>query len=241
MTDGSHDRLYIEVRDVAQKRVTFSALNVQDTKWLWRDIVFEETWWISLTAVSGDILLLTLYTDSGNPDKKSLIAYDVIQGQIAWWKNGFSLSAVNSSFVLGIDLKFAAKSIVLDLFSGELVDHGDFHLEHVQNFPVIRPFQYEQDTAHFNTVRDFLELKCGIKAVVNLEYLEFESLIIASVFVKEQDLANYLYVFTAEGNVVLKELLGRDLKGVGLDTFFIFSGQLIFVKNKCELLSYKIV
>lgn len=241
LTDALNSRLYLEVRDIEQKKVSFSALDLQHTKWLWRDVVFEEAWWISLTAVSGDILLLTIYTDSGNPDKKSLIAYDVLNEQLIWWKNGFSLSAANFHFVKGIDSKFSHKSIILDLFTGEPVDHVDFDLEFLQNFPVIRPFQYEQDTVHFNTVRDFLKLKCAITPVITIEYLEFESLIMVSVFIKEQDLANYLYVFSSAGNVLLKEVLGEDLKGVGLDTFFIFSGQLIFVKNKRELLSYKIV
>ena len=81
----------------------------------------------------------------------------------------------------------------------------------------------------------------AILAVAAIEYLEYEDLIIVSVFVTETGLANYLYGLNASGEILLKEKLGEDLKGVGLDTFFIFSGHLIFVKNKNELTSYKIV
>ena len=62
-----------------------------------------------------------------------------------------------------------------------------------------------------------------------------------SVFLKDQELANYLYAFDAGGKLLLEEKLGENLKGVGLDTFFIFSRDLIFVKNKNELKSYKIL
>jgi hypothetical protein len=62
-----------------------------------------------------------------------------------------------------------------------------------------------------------------------------------SVFVNEAGLANYLYGLSASGEILIKEKLGESLKGVGLDTFFIFSGHLIFVKSKNELISYKIV
>jgi hypothetical protein len=241
LADGYNNRLFLEVRDIQEKKVSFSALNLQNNQWLWKDVSLEEPWWISLTAIAGDILLLTLYTDTNNPDKKSLIAYDVLKNQMIWWKNGFSLSAANMRYLKGVDSKFAAKEIILDLFNGQPLHEVDFDLAVSQNFPVIRPFQYEQGTGNFDTVRDFLHSTLGIMPVVTIEYLEFEGLIIASVFVKEHDLANYLYVFASSGKLLLKEKLGEDLKGVGLDTFFIFSGHLIFVKNKHELISYKII
>ena len=66
-------------------------------------------------------------------------------------------------------------------------------------------------------------------------------LILMSVFVKEDELANFLYGFSSDGELIFKETLGENLKGVGLDTFFIYSDHLIFVKNKKELTSYKIL
>jgi hypothetical protein len=241
LADASNPRLFLEVRDIGEKRVTFSALNLQNNQWLWKDVGFEEPWWVSLAAVSGDILLLTMYTDTSNPDKKSIIAYDVSTKEIRWWKNGFACSAADTRFVKGTESKFSGKEIILDLFTGQPADPADFDLGILQNFPVIRPFQYEQGTPHFETVRHFLTSALGIVPVISIEYLEVEMLIVASVFVKEEDLANYLYVFASDGAVLLKEILGQGLKGVGLDTFFIFSGHLIFVKNKHELIRYRIV
>jgi hypothetical protein len=241
LSDGYNKRLFIEVRDTRLKSVSFSALNLHNNQWLWKGIVLEEAWWISLGAVAADVLLLTLYTDSGNPDRKSLLAFHVLEKRMIWWRNGFAVSGANHQYVSGVDAKYPDKSVILDLSNGQPVDQIDFHLEVSQNFPVIRPFQYEQGTDHFRTVSDFLQLKCGVTPVVTIEYLEYESLVIASAFVQEQDLANYLYVFAQSGEILLKEMLGEDLKGVALDTFFVFSGHLIFVKNKHELISYKIV
>ncbi len=194
-----------------------------------------------MRAVEGDMLLLTLYADSNNPDKKSLIAYDVIAQQVAWWHNGYAVTSVNSLYVIGVDARFPEKQSVLDLLTGQPVSHVDFHLEDSQNFPVIRPFQYREGTAHFNTIRDFLNARWGILPVVTIEYLEFESLIIMSVFLMEEGLANYLYVLDAGGELLSKEKLGEDLKGVGMDTFYVYSGHLIFVKNKNELISFEIL
>lgn len=203
--------------------------------------MLEEPWWVSLAAVGGDILLFTMYTDTNNPDKKSLLAYDVSENKISWWYNGFAISGSNALYVKGIDAKFPSKEIILDLFTGRAVQESDFHLEDSQNFPVIRPFQYEEGTGHFDTVKDFLQTRLGIVPVATIDYLEIQRLIVVSVFVRENNLANYLYVLDSGGKVLFNEKLGENLKGVGLDTFFIYSDHLIFVKNKSELITYKIL
>ena len=241
LADGENQRLFLEVRDPAEKTVSFSALNLRNNQWLWKDLTLEERWWVSLQRVSGDMLLLTVYNDAQNPDKKSIVAYDVLKNSMAWWHNGFSVTSVNSLYVKGVDSRFPEKACILDLFTGQVVKHVDFDLADSQNFTVIRPFQYEEGTAHFNTVKDFFASRLGILPVAAIEYLEYEGLIFASVLVNEAGLANYLYGLSASGEVLIKEKLGESLKGVGMDTFFIFSGHLIFVKNKNELISYKIV
>lgn len=241
VADGNHQRLFLEIRNPDDKTVSFSALNLQNNQWLWKDLVFEEPWWISLRAIEGDILLFTIYTDTNNPDKKSVLAYHVVRKELAWWRNGFSLTSVNRRTVRGVDAKFPGKESILDLFTGQLVAGGDFDLGDSQNFPVIRPFQYEEDTAYFVTVKDFLHSRLGISPVASIEYLEIKDLIMVSVFLKEEGLANYLYVLDADGQVLMTEKLGEHLKGIGLDTFFVFSDKLIFIKNKNELLSYSIV
>lgn len=241
VADGNHQRLFLEIRNPDDKTVSFSALNLQNNQWLWKDLVFEEPWWISLRATEGDILLFTIYTDTNNPDKKSVLAYHVTRKEVAWWRNGFSLTSVNRRTVSGVDAKFPGKESILDLFTGQLVAGGDFDLGDSQNFPVIRPFQYEEDTAYFVTVKDFLHSRLGISPVASIEYLEIKDLIMVSVFLKEEGLANYLYVLDADGQVLMTEKLGEHLKGIGLDTFFVFSDKLIFIKNKNELLSYSIV
>ncbi len=241
LADTENKRLFLEVRDVQQKRVSFSALNLQNNEWLWKDVSLEETWWITLASAAGDFLLFTVYTDRGNPDKKSLLAYNILKNEISWWYNGFSLSGANHRYVRGVDSKFPSREIILDAFTGKPLQDVEFDLGVSQNFPVIRPFQYEQRSGHFDTVKNFLQSRLGIHPVISIEYLEWRSLIVMSVFLKEADLANYLYVFDSSGELMLKEKLGENLKGVGLDTFFIFSDHLIFVKNKHELISYRIV
>jgi len=222
------------------KRVSFSALDLEQNIWLWKDIHFDEPWWISLQAVADNVLLLTLYTDTNNPDKKSILAFDVTLQKVLWWKNNFTLTSLSDSQVVGVDTKFGSKAVRLALKDGTELAAGEFVLSSEQNFTITRPFQYPEGSPHFETVRAFLELKCQISPIISIEYCEYNSLILISAFISQDDLANYLFVFNSPGDLLLKETLGEHLKGIALDTFFIFSGYLIFVKNKGELVSYKL-
>jgi hypothetical protein len=240
LADPGNNRLLIEVRDNELKLVSFSILDLENRVWILKDISFDEPWWVSLAGVSGNVTLFTMYTDTNNPDKKSVFAYHIDQQKILWWKNNFAFTALNDNRVFGIESKFGSKEVILDLTSGNEVTDRPV-LPEEQNFIVIRPFQYHEGNPHFDTVRSFIEMKCHFLPVISIEYCEYNSLILVSLFVRQTDLANYLIVFSPEGDILLKETLGEQLKGIALDTFFIFSGYLIFVKNKRELVSYKIV
>ena len=104
---------------------------------------------------------------------------------------------------------------------------------------VVRPQQYLADNEYFATVKRFLERKFNLLPVTALEYLEHDSIIFVSFYIQEDELANYLLIMSSDGQVLLQEKLDEHLKGIGLDTFFVFSGCVFFVKNKAELVSYQ--
>jgi hypothetical protein len=241
LADPDHKRLFVEIRNSDTKRVTFSALDLESSRWLWKEKSFEEPWWISLAGISLNVLLLTIYADTSNPDKKSILAFDVSEQKIRWWKNDFSITCVSGETVTGAGSKLGYREVVLNIFTGMEVAMDPVVLPAQQNFPVIRPFQYREGSPHFNTVKSFLERKSDISAVFSVEYCEHQTLILISAFSSKEDLANYLIVFNSKGEIVMKETLGEHLKGIASDTFFIFSGYLIFVKNKHELVSYKLI
>lgn len=241
LVDEHSNIIFIESRDSENKRVAFSAFDVGQNTFLWKDVEFEEKWWISIGYVSDGILLFTLYTDANNPDKKSVIAFDVQRQEIKWWKNNFVVAYVSNGLVIGQDVKFGAATICLDIRSGTERAGTAQEFQPSQNFTLIKPLQYIQGTDHFETVRAFLERKCSLTPVYALEYSEHKAMIIVSAFEGLTDLANYLIVFNSEGDIVLKEQLGENLKGIAYDTFFILAGFLIFVKNKRELISYRFV
>jgi hypothetical protein len=231
--------MIFEIRDSDKKQVSFAAFNVKNNQWLWQDKMSEEPWWVNLNSVYSNQILLTIYTETNNPDKKGILIYTLSDFTLSWWNNDFSLISVSDSSVLGMSSTYGSREVILDLQSGKelkVVDKTENNRTNVH-----RPQHYHEGSEYFNTVKIFLEKKLNLQAVSSLEYLEHDGLIFISFYTQGEDLANDLIVLSAMGNVVLHEKMSGHLKGIGWDTFFILSGCVFFVRNKVELVSYKIV
>lgn len=233
------NRLAIELRDAETKTTRFSVVNLDEKRTESEGIELEEKWWVALEGICDDLLIVSHFDHIQNPDQKSLIVYNYQSQKVAWWRNHFSFDGFSGDGITGSDLRNNHKRIRLVTKTGELVENQS--LEDAQNFLILKPFQYDEGSAFLNTVKTFVSKKLGMDNVIFAEYAETGNLIIISVFLREPDLANYLIVFDHDGNLCMKETLGKELKGIASDTFFCVSGFLIFVKNRVELVCYKIV
>jgi hypothetical protein len=231
--------IVLEIRNSERKEVRFAAFDLATGKFLWKDKLMDETWWINLATVSDKIVLLTLYTDTHNPDKKAVIACNLLKGEVVWWQNDFSISSVSDTFVIGFSEKYGRRELVLDLNTGKALQSPPFYAEIPEN--CIRPHQFFEGHPYFDTVKTFFSQKFNLLPIRALEYLEYDSLIFISCYLPENELTNYLFIISSDGHLLLKEKLDGHLKGIGLDTFFILSGCVFFVKNKVELVCYKIL
>lgn len=232
--------LLIEVRQPATQRVLFSALKATTGEWLWHGVTLEETWWIRLAAATPDTVLFTLYADTNNPDRKALFAHALGDLQLRWWRNDFALSSVGSDSVLGLATKWGAREEQVDLYTGQVVNRDFVPLD--LEAGIIRPHHYVEGTAYFETVQRFLQQRIKLTVSTALEYLEHNGMIFISYYQQQAEgLVNHLLILDESGTVLLQEKLDEPRKGIGLDTFFILQGSVIFVKNSVELVSYKIV
>ncbi|GEM_PF-1197043 len=107
---------------------------------------------------------------------------------------------------------------------------------------VIQPFQYLEGEEDFNTVKFFVEKKLLVHPVFGIEYVEYADFIFISYYLGGSGMfANRLACFTKAGNLSWQDEIGMNLKGIGLNTFFLASDHLFFVKNKTELVTFGIV
>ena len=240
MLESSENKmLLLELRRPADKTVHFAAYDYAENRFLWQDVTFEEPWWINLSAVAGQMVLFTVYTETNNPDQKSLVAYRLLDQSIAWWRNDFSLTAVAGATVTGFSYKTGMKELTLAADTGVEVAAKEGVTP--QNLVAIRPFHYKAGEEGFETISTYMAGRLAGDPVLGMDYLEYGDFIVISYYLREPELANHLIVLDTEGNEVLREKAGQNLSGIGVDTFFVLEGSLFFVKNKSELLRYKLV
>lgn len=193
-----------------------------------------------MTAVNENILLLHTFVNKGNPDRKNLIAVDIFSQKVLWQVEDFSFSDLNDLEIKGHKTNGDIAMATVQLKSGELKEESWVpSLNSVQE-AALKPQLYSEGTTHFDTLRKFMELRASVHLTGGAEYLEFEDLILISAYFQEGGLANYLYVFNKTGEIVLREKLGEMLQGLGVDTFFILAGCLFLVKNKSELVAFRV-
>ena len=135
-----------------------------------------------------------------------------------------------------------AEIFTIDIRTGNeiLETEKDFSIKSMSS-GIKLPFHYTGDSDHFATVGRFLKEFAEVGLVGACDYLEYEGLIFISAHEKlEQNLTNRFYVFNANGELVLTEVLAQHSKGLASDTFYIVNEQLIFVKEKREVKCYLI-
>jgi hypothetical protein len=233
--------LIIEVRDENKREARFSALEFNQNKFIWKDKIFEESWWIGLTAATPDVLLMHVFQSMDNPDEKALMAWHIHEQKMLWKLDHFSFDHLEHDFVYGVFTNDETGTKIIDIKTGKTREIAPPEGNFVENIMLQKPFQYIDGNVHFETVKSFLTSRLNVLPVAGMEYLECGHLIFISYQVVEENLANYLVVYSEHGSLVLHEKLGDHLKGLGLDTFFVLSGFLFFVRNKNELISYRIV
>jgi hypothetical protein len=130
---------------------------------------------------------------------------------------------------------------VLDLKSGSVIqDEPKVETEHTNE--VIHPFQYLAGEDDFETIKVFLSERLNVLPILGIEYVEVSDFVFISYYFGDPGkFKNELGCFTKTGNLLWKEEIGTNLKGIGVNTFFLDANQLFFVKNKTELVTFGIV
>jgi len=175
-------------------------------------------------------------------EKEKIIWRSSLQSE-PWWIN---LVQVSSDFVFLKTFESTSnpdktKWHALSLPDGKQLETvPEINLDHTNE--VIQPFQYLEGEEDFNTVKLFVENKLSVHPVFGIEYVEYADFIFISYYLGGSGMfANRLACFTKAGNLSWQDEIGMNLKGIGLNTFFLVPDHLFFVKNKTELVTFGIV
>lgn len=102
------------------------------------------------------------------------------------------------------------------------------------------PSFYKKESSDFQLITDFLAER-SIDVVHGAEYLEWVGGIVMAYYQKEESgLTRSIICLDLNGKVLLNEKIDEKMFGVVFQSFFTFTDLLIFVRNRKELLVYRV-
>lgn len=242
-----HQILLLEIRSEETRKVHFAALDLQSNELLWRQEKLPETWWVGLFSTEGDKVVIHGFKDLQNPVHQKVFVLDLWSGKLLWNHEDYkAIKLINNSLYVTVD---GNESILqLDGSSGKTL--GEVSLESFkalsenQGFQTsgwAQPLHYSNENQYFNKLTSFIQQVTGKVAEKSVEYLEHKSKIIVSFYsVEAEKLVNYILVVDEEGQILFQDAIAKGLSLVALESFFLWKDQLIFIKNRKELVIFEL-
>ncbi len=233
--DEATKQLALEIRNEELMQVFFQSLNLE-TQALHNPVFLEESWWVSLAHISYPILLFKIYHEEANATLKAIVAFDLNKNAIAWQKQDWpNVEFVQNLIQVTNDRGEKTYFNILDGLPSQLnVGHGQI----VKNIKL--PSFYPPENQYYEQLQRFIAQITGVKTNVGLEYLQTDSLVFLSYYTPPPKMVNKLLVVNQQQEILLHKELGKELKGVGQDTFFIVDNKLIFVEHNRNLFIYQL-
>ena len=232
--------LLISTRDKEKLEVAFNLFDLTSNTFLWRDIVFDEPWWIGVSHFFNDVIVFHTYADSQDLEQKSLFGFNTIDKSVIWALDQVNPVQLNEGSIVCLKLDTEEKALIdINIKDGSFsaVDKLPESSPKKSNSLIpnlsYNPLHYVEGSTAFESVAKFLKLQFNIEIVGACDYLEYKASIIVSYFEKSDDeLVNTLFVLDEKLELRESYVLDSSLKGLASDTFFIINEALIFVRNK---------
>lgn len=238
----SGNKLLITTRDSASMQVAFSLLNLADGSFVFEDIAFEESWWLSVYHFFGGVAVFQVYEDTQDIEARSYFALDLNSQEAIWSIEDVAAIGRKDDYLQMRPDDTESTPFWLDIRSGEAFD--EFPQEYVPSYiceTAMSPLHYTETGAYFETVQRFFKEQLGIVMVSACDYLEYaEHAFVAYHGQAADELEHFMLVLNKAGEVVFHQKRDWGLKGLVSGTFFIVGEQLIFVEGKRTLNSYLI-
>jgi hypothetical protein len=241
-----------EDRDVDAKTTSFFCLDQKSGVVLWRDVQFNEHWWIGIEEIHKDILFLHEYATPDLPEHKKIYAVSLATGTTMW-----SNDAVKFLFAYGEYLYTSKDSYDERIFFEVGIHTGtvarELDAEYVRGLADIAaakkieqiefPFPFDAEKMTDSQIKKGIEqATSGARNVRQIEYLSKDQILAVGYYddvstkPTEQLLEQHLVIVEEEkSHVLLNDILATRATMAIPDSFFGAGEYLYYIKDKKSL------
>jgi hypothetical protein len=241
--------LVLELRDESTRKVFFAGIDLRVRKMVWEQKTLPEKWWLGLFDTVRDKVVLHGYKDFQNPEHLGIYVLDIRTGKLLWKNETMAalyaaedrIMARNPANSHVYRIMNATDGKQLKEFEEQYWKEESLELVQKSSELVKNSHRYSPENNYYQKLAAFVHTLTGFISEHTIEYLEHKDKIITSFyFKKEENLVNYLLICDHEGNLKYSSPLGENLKGIAEDSFFLIGDQLIFIKNRKELIIFEL-
>ena len=220
--------IFAEIRDQADKKVSFSAISLDSGELFFDDLHTEERWLTGIEAAYNGVLLLHNYQSEAGPVHKGLTAIDG-PGNVLWRNFTHAFDHLSSNGPVVYDTRMQPRKLFLiDVTTGAMV----------------RPYNSSIDPGLDNEIILPDEVLPGSLKHISLQvepfgntihYLEHNNFRIVSLHTfAEGTLQQRLYIMS-NAEIVYEDLLNSDIQKLQPEAFLLHKDKLIYLKDKSQL------
>ena len=234
-------RLVVECRYSTDRKVSFSSIDLKTAKvnGVFQDP--EEPWWLSVSQVMEDYLILHGFRDAQHPEPLGIWVLKTDDAKLLWKNKSWTLAEPAEGEVIQMkDGGAGSEPFFIHLKNGSKASEIKASGQNLSSSSAPdTSAHYSEGTEAFEEVQSFLKDLYGFHPVSGLDYQEYADRVVISFYLYEKEAyTNRLLVLDAEGNTLLNETLSDGNKGIGSGTFLIHENKLVFVRQLSTLVLY---
>ncbi len=230
--DELTDTIFVEIRDSAEKKVSFGAVDMRTGKTLFKNLAAPECWLVGIEAAHNGVLLLHFYESDNSPVHKGVMAVDAVTGETLWSNFAWTFDHLSTDGPVLHDARLQPRKLFLaDIKTGTPLPGHE--LSNALRNNIMVPELKQAGDLPF----ELREMPYG-----NLvHYLEYDNWRIVSLHAQKNDKLNQLlHVFDGANpddcGEVYSDLLNSAIQKMQPEAFVMDKNHLIYIKNRSELI-----
>ncbi|MDB5130446.1 MAG: hypothetical protein JWR02_195 [Mucilaginibacter sp.] len=226
--DELSDTIFVEIRNSAEKQVSFSAINLVSGEVYFENFTTPERWLTGIEAAFDGVLLLHSYQSETGPAHKGLVAIDGLSSKTLWSNYTLAFDHLTVEGPVLYDAHFHPRQLFLaDIKTGAAKRVYKPSVYKILENSIITPGIIDPALiTDFLTMRPFGE---------RVHYLEYNNLRIVSLHVlKAGTLTQSIFIMDGI-NRIYEDLINSDIQKLQPEAFIMHKNHLIYIKNKSEL------
>lgn len=225
--DEKSDTIYLEVRKVEDKLVSFAAVDLISGNTKFENITTPERWLTGIEAVYNNVLLVHGYQGQNAPVHRGITAIDAA-GSVLWSNYGIAFDHLSVNGPITYAAQIQPKKLYLtDVNTGINTRQFDSDLDKEYITNIVFPQNIENGGLNFELPAE------SYKGVMH--YLTYNNYRIVSLHtLAKGQLEQHMYVWRDE-ELIYQDLLNNNIQKMQPEAFILFKNQVIYIKNKTEL------